>query len=183
MIPTPTSKTNCQISVKEILFFRINNISTIKNASIKGKIIILEKDCIPHFVIFKTIKVNPKVDTKVLKNTAMEVPNIFQCVVKGYINAANTNSLTICHIGSISGLLTARNIGPVVAWIDLTKPDKTNTWTAGTMGIHLSPKNICVNSGARINIPPANGIDINAVSCNTLRYAFLSLGKSSCNFE
>ena len=83
----------------------------------------------------------------------------------------------------MSGLLTARNIGPVVACIDLTKPENTNICIAGTIGIHLSPKNIFVNSGARTSIPPASGIEIKAVSCNTFRYASLSFGKSFCNFE
>ena len=83
MIPTPISKVKCQISIKGMLFFKINNISTINNAFIKGKAIILKKDCIPHFVIFKTIKANPKVDTKALKNTAMDVPNIPQWIENG----------------------------------------------------------------------------------------------------
>ena len=83
MIPVPIYKMNCQIPVKGLLFFRINNISIINEALINGKMIVLKKDGISHFVTFKTIKPNPKVDTKVLKNTAIEVPNIPQLIESG----------------------------------------------------------------------------------------------------
>ena len=80
MIPTPMSKVKCKISIEGMLFFKINNISAVDNAFIRGKDIILKKGYIPHFVISKTKETNPKVDTKVLKKTAMDVPNMPQWI-------------------------------------------------------------------------------------------------------
>ena len=95
----------------------------------------------------------------------------------------STKSLITCHVVSIRGLPIATKRVPDAAAIDLTNPAKTNTCIAGTIGIHFTPKNIWVNSGANINIPPANGTEIKAVSCKVSRYASLSLFISFCNFE
>jgi hypothetical protein len=74
-------------------------------------------------------------------------------------------------------------MGPVVAAIDRTRPAKTSTCTAGTIGIHLLPRNILIKSEAKRSMAPAKGKDTKVVNCKTLRYASLSLGKSSWNFE
>ncbi len=95
----------------------------------------------------------------------------------------STNNLITCHAVSVRGLPIATKRVPDVAAIDLIIPAKTSTCIAGTMGIHFVPKNMWVNSGANINIPPAIGIETKAVSFNTSRYASLNLCISSCNLE
>ena len=55
-----------------------------------------------------------------------------------------------------------------MAAIDRMRPAQANTCIAGTIGIHFSPKNILVKSGAKTNINPAMGNDKKAVSCKTL---------------
>ena len=95
----------------------------------------------------------------------------------------STKSLITCHFVSIRGLPIATKRVPDAAAIDLTKPANTNTWIAGTIGIHFAPKNISVNSGANINIPPAIGIETNAVSCKVSSYASLNLCKLYCILE
>jgi hypothetical protein len=53
-----------------------------------------------------------------------------------------------------------------------------NICIAGTIGIHFSPKNIFVKSGAKTKISPAIEKDKNAVNCKTFIYASLNL----CSF-
>lgn len=78
------------------------------------------------------------------------------------INVAN------CNFVAVAGLLIEKSNVKVVVPNDLTNPQRTNTCIAGTIGIHLFPKNIIVKSGANMKISPAIGKDKNAMNCKTL---------------
>jgi len=50
---------------------------------IRGKIIILQNSSILHFVTFSAIKLNPILDTKMLKNITIDAPTIPHLIVNG----------------------------------------------------------------------------------------------------
>ena len=80
-----------------------NTIAVLK----KGNNIILANLFISHFIILIVCIIKPMVAIKILKNTAIDVPNMPKRKVKGYIKAENTRSRTICHIVSILGFRVA----------------------------------------------------------------------------
>jgi hypothetical protein len=73
----------------------------------KGNIIIFASSFMSQSIIFVASTRNPTVATKMLKNTAVAVPNMPQRKVNGYMKADNTRSRTICHIVSILGFPVA----------------------------------------------------------------------------
>jgi hypothetical protein len=72
-----------------------------------GNIRILTNMLISHFIILIVSTRKPMVAAKILKNTAIDVPNMPKRKVKGYIKVDNTRSRTICHIVSILGFPVA----------------------------------------------------------------------------
>ena len=92
-----------------------------------GTINILQNFRTLHCVIFIIIKLNPSVGTKILNNTAIEVPTTPHLIVNGYIKATNMIKRTVCHIVSILGFPTAENMVVDVIAIDLIKPAQTST--------------------------------------------------------
>ncbi len=95
----PTMANNKSPQIPNIFIF------TLKMTIVKIIAILLnkeEKSILPnslglHPVILITMKLNPMADTKMLKTTVSEAPNIPQRVAKGYNKTANMRRRTICH--------------------------------------------------------------------------------------
>jgi hypothetical protein len=73
----------------------------------KGNNIILTNLFMSQFMILIVSTRKPMVAAKILKNTAIDVPNMPKRKVRGYMKIDNTRSRTICHIVSILGFPVA----------------------------------------------------------------------------
>ena len=82
-IPMPTSERKPKNPLVLMLIFKANIDMTIIIPFTKGRAIVLPKFLIPHLVILIALKLNPRLDTKMLKNTTIDAPNIPHLIVQG----------------------------------------------------------------------------------------------------
>jgi len=82
-IPMPTSEKKPKNPLVLMLIFIANIDMIIIIPFIKGRAIVLLKFLIPHLVILIALKLNPILDTKMLKKTTIYVPNIPHLIVQG----------------------------------------------------------------------------------------------------
>ena len=82
--------------------YKIENVTIIVSA--RGNQRALKKAGISKLISSIVLAVSPTVAIRMLINTAIEVPNMFQCKVNGYIRVNRARNLIACQFVSILGL-------------------------------------------------------------------------------